>query len=214
MTVQHIVCFDEGFYLLDYNSFTYSESSDFVEYLRSIQTQRIWFNQSEGLWNSVERLNIAETLTRNGIGFSFNMMESDDLLNFNEASNDFRYSYNVEKANTKQPKSTGSQPGNKLFMKFKDIDFETWKYSKCRQEAFSVHSPFELPITSNFNKFHFSIDFQIWITPEIIQTDDDLRSFDPDERNCYFEGERKLNYFKVYTQRNCESECLSFAGEI
>jgi amiloride-sensitive sodium channel len=54
----------------------------------------------------------------------------------------------------------------------------------------------------------------VWIVPEIIQADEDLRSFDPDERKCYFEDERKLNYFKVYTQRNCESECLSFAGKV
>lgn len=30
-------------------------------------------------------------------------------------------------------------------------------------------------------------------------------------RRCYFESERKLRFLKVYTQRNCELECLSNA---
>lgn len=28
-------------------------------------------------------------------------------------------------------------------------------------------------------------------------------------RKCYFDSERKLRFLKVYTQRNCELECLS-----
>ncbi len=30
-------------------------------------------------------------------------------------------------------------------------------------------------------------------------------------RKCYFHSERKLRFLKVYTQRNCELECLSNA---
>lgn len=30
-------------------------------------------------------------------------------------------------------------------------------------------------------------------------------------RKCYFDSERKLRFLKVYTQRNCELECLSNA---
>lgn len=47
------------------------------------------------------------------------------------------------------------------------------------------------------------------VTPEITQSDDDLRNVAPEKRRCYFEGEKKLKYFQNYTQRNCELECLS-----
>ena len=49
--------------------------------------------------------------------------------------------------------------------------------------------------------------------PEIQKSDDFFKDFDLNDRNCYFEGERKLKYFKIYTQRNCQNECYSQNGE-
>jgi amiloride-sensitive sodium channel len=57
--------------------------------------------------------------------------------------------------------------------------------------------------------FLYGYDLEVLIIPEITQTDENLRSFTPEERGCYFEGERKLKYFKVYSRRNCELETLS-----
>lgn len=213
MNVQHIVCFDETKYFLSSNSFNFSSNSDFVEHLRTFQPQRIWFNKSERFWNSKNKAIFAEILTKNGIGFTFNLAKDHNLLNLNATHSDFRYSYNDEIKVPNRPWSTGAQPGSKLFTKFKWINFETWKYSSCRHERFGVHSPFELPTASIFLEFDFDTDFQVWITPQDIQTDNDLRSDDPDERNCFFDDERKLKYFQVYTQKNCEMECLSHVGE-
>lgn len=49
----------------------------------------------------------------------------------------------------------------------------------------------------------------IYIIPDIITSDEDVRSLTAHQRNCYLENERKLKYFKIYTQRNCQIECLS-----
>jgi acid-sensing ion channel, other len=57
--------------------------------------------------------------------------------------------------------------------------------------------------------FDYGFDFEILITPEIIRTDDTLRTLTPTERGCYFPDERKLEYFQVYTRKNCEFECFS-----
>jgi acid-sensing ion channel, other len=43
----------------------------------------------------------------------------------------------------------------------------------------------------------------------MITTSDNLRSYLPSTRQCYFEGERYLHYFTAYTQRNCELECFT-----
>ncbi|CAO1385947.1 unnamed protein product [Diamesa hyperborea] len=43
----------------------------------------------------------------------------------------------------------------------------------------------------------------------MVKTSHDLKHYKPKVRQCYFDGERKLNYFKVYTQSNCEYECLT-----
>jgi acid-sensing ion channel, other len=58
-------------------------------------------------------------------------------------------------------------------------------------------------------QFLYGYDLEVLITPEIIQTDEDLKSIDPKKRGCFFEGERKLKFFKVYSRRNCEYECIS-----
>jgi acid-sensing ion channel, other len=82
----------------------------------------------------------------------------------------------------------------------------------CTSPSFQVHSPFELPGSYDLTEiieFSYSYDLEVLITPEIIKTDADLRSYEPEKRGCYFEGEKKLKYFKVYTKRNCEFECLA-----
>ncbi|KAL7011031.1 hypothetical protein ACKWTF_014064 [Chironomus riparius] len=58
-------------------------------------------------------------------------------------------------------------------------------------------------------EFRKNIDYEILITPEIYKSEDDLMDVDLKVRKCYFEGEKKLKYFKFYTQRNCELECLT-----
>jgi acid-sensing ion channel, other len=80
--------------------------------------------------------------------------------------------------------------------------------------SFTIHSPHELP--GSYDLFHYILfdygfDFEILITPEITRTDDTLRSLVPAKRGCYFPGERKLEYFQVYSRRNCEFECYSKA---
>jgi amiloride-sensitive sodium channel len=88
------------------------------------------------------------------------------------------------------------------------VDFK----SICSTPQFNVHSPYEMPgdfEDETTSKFFYGQDLDIIITPEVIQTDPDLRSFDYRRRNCYFDGERQLTMFRVYSRRNCEQECYS-----
>jgi acid-sensing ion channel, other len=109
--------------------------------------------------------------------------------------------------------SSSPRPGQGLRVKLrqsKDFFFE----DKCTSPSFTVHSPFELPGSYDLNdyiQFGFGLDFEVLITPKIIETDADLANLDPVKRGCFFKGEKKLKYFKVYSRRNCEFECLSEA---
>lgn len=49
----------------------------------------------------------------------------------------------------------------------------------------------------------------ILITPKLITTSENLRKYAPNQRGCFFNFERQLHFFKIYTQLNCEQECLS-----
>lgn len=42
-----------------------------------------------------------------------------------------------------------------------------------------------------------------------ITTSDGLRGYEPSKRQCFFNSDRQLRFFKVYTQNNCEEECLA-----
>jgi hypothetical protein len=82
--------------------FIFNSNSDVADFLRNLTMQRLRFADSESFWNGKFKPQFAETLTRVGLGFSFNMIDADDLLNFNVTSRDFGYKYN-DKNDVKRP---------------------------------------------------------------------------------------------------------------
>ncbi|KAF2886301.1 hypothetical protein ILUMI_19872, partial [Ignelater luminosus] len=42
-----------------------------------------------------------------------------------------------------------------------------------------------------------------------MNTNDKLESYPPDQRKCYFAEEKPLRFFKMYSQQNCHTECLT-----
>lgn len=72
-----------------------------------------------------------------------------------------------------------------------------------------MHHPLEVPHETKRWDIEFALR-KITITPEIMLASKDLQSsHKPEERKCYFEGERQLDFFKIYTKANCEVECLA-----
>lgn len=49
----------------------------------------------------------------------------------------------------------------------------------------------------------------IGVKPHIITTSEFLRKYTPQLRQCYFNSERSLKFYRVYTKSNCEHECLA-----
>lgn len=47
------------------------------------------------------------------------------------------------------------------------------------------------------------------ISPNVITSSNDIRKYSPKMRQCFFNSERQLKFFKVYTKSNCEHECLT-----
>lgn len=73
-----------------------------------------------------------------------------------------------------------------------------------------LHNPADVPnFTKNFFRIQFGQEVLVSVKPKMITTSDELRDYDPNRRGCYFNGERQLRFFKMYTQNNCELECLS-----
>ncbi|XP_031623091.1 pickpocket protein 28-like [Contarinia nasturtii] len=49
----------------------------------------------------------------------------------------------------------------------------------------------------------------IRVKPKLITTTENLRNYAPNQRQCFFDSERRLRFLKLYTQNNCEAECLA-----
>lgn len=53
----------------------------------------------------------------------------------------------------------------------------------------------------------------VYIKPHIMTASQESRKYGPSFRNCYFNSEYQLKYFKIYTANNCHQECLRNAVE-
>jgi amiloride-sensitive sodium channel len=81
---------------------------------------------------------------------------------------------------------------------------------ECKFQAFCVHSPDDHPSfeeRESFIEVKPGSTVEVIVTPEITKTERDLLKLDPKTRECYFENEKRLKYFKTYTMKNCELEC-------
>lgn len=73
-----------------------------------------------------------------------------------------------------------------------------------------LHNPAELPrVLKQSFMVPLKKAFKINVKPNILKTSEDLASYTPERRKCYYNDERQLKFFKVYTQNNCEIECLA-----
>ncbi|XP_061397734.1 pickpocket protein 28-like [Musca vetustissima] len=73
-----------------------------------------------------------------------------------------------------------------------------------------LNSPESVPLTTG-NYILVSHDEEVWLSvlPQYVTSTEDTHQFGPDKRQCYFNDERYLRYFKFYSQSNCQTECLA-----
>lgn len=100
---------------------------------------------------------------------------------------------------------------NELFVKVLKPKFLE-DYESCVDPSFIVHPNSVLTSffdTNVFKKFQYGMDLDVVITPEVIETEETLRKLPPLERECYFENEKTLRFFKIYSVESCEEECFT-----
>ncbi|XP_055838659.1 pickpocket protein 28 [Episyrphus balteatus] len=79
-------------------------------------------------------------------------------------------------------------------------------------EGFKVtlHSPDDVPqVSRNFIRVPYDKEVVVLVKPNMIETMNAISDYEPSRRQCFFNNERYLKFFKIYTQSNCELECLS-----
>lgn len=61
----------------------------------------------------------------------------------------------------------------------------------------------------DYSALVFEIDVKVKFDPVKMDISDNILKYDLEHRKCYVENERKLRFFKQYTELNCKMECLS-----
>lgn len=84
-----------------------------------------------------------------------------------------------------------------------------WWCSKYEGFRYFVHGVNELLSSTNRFQLQFGELAELLIKPKMTITEEDLRDYSLERRNCFFDGEKHLRFFKQYTKYNCEQECLS-----
>ncbi|XP_073833308.1 pickpocket protein 28-like [Musca autumnalis] len=73
-----------------------------------------------------------------------------------------------------------------------------------------LHAPDAVPsIAKRFVRIDMAKEVAIAVKPKLMQTSRDIAVFSPEKRQCYFNDERPLKFFKIYNTDNCELECLT-----
>ncbi|XP_063988338.1 pickpocket protein 28-like isoform X2 [Diachasmimorpha longicaudata] len=71
-----------------------------------------------------------------------------------------------------------------------------------------LHSPIETPKIADFSlAISPGVETNVIITPRISSASWSILSLPRKKRKCYFTTERKLKYYRTYTERNCLLEC-------
>lgn len=103
---------------------------------------------------------------------------------------------------------TGARGGLHIILETLQSNIDKFCTSSTRGFSMLVHAPYEIPILK-YHDYDISYDgsTDVLITPKVILPSVDLDAYGPTERKCFYQSERHLKFFKIYTQNNCLLEC-------
>jgi acid-sensing ion channel, other len=154
-----------------------------------------------------------KVITEEGVCYTFNGLDvyreinTQNKATTNDWTLDDGYTKEVENYVDLFPRSGTSQMVSIFLNANKHM---TGDMCKGSIEGFKVylHLPNEAPqISKQFYLLPYHQSVQIKITPQMIKMTPELRAFSVEKRQCYFNDERYLRFFRYYTQNNCEVEC-------
>ncbi|KAL7013317.1 hypothetical protein ACKWTF_015328 [Chironomus riparius] len=194
-----------------------------IHEIRRNMSKRDFFSDQFALFNNKFSVDFIEGNLGASYVYTFNLMDFEDILKADEISDEMQYSRNIsmKRQSNFQALPSTSYP---IHMNIKDKIFEfTLKINKqaelddptltrCGSSNVYIHNIDTYPM-HGFHAIYFDVVpgliFNVDVAPEITTTDKSLSSLSPQTRDCYFDDEKYLKYFKIYTLRNCEVECIT-----
>lgn len=141
------------------------------------------------------------------------------LMYLNTSSEPPPSDWNIENGYDKQIKNepypyrvfgTGKRASFTVVMRTFNYDIDHLCGGAVQGFKLTFHPPNEPPqVLKRYFQISPGKTAQFSIMPRLIITSSSVQKYDPDERLCFFGHERRLRFYKHYTQRNCEVECLT-----
>uniref|UniRef100_A0A182QS19 Pickpocket n=1 Tax=Anopheles farauti TaxID=69004 RepID=A0A182QS19_9DIPT len=168
-----------------------------------------------------------ETITEEGICFTFNSQSAEEMLRLDRLHTDYEYIsekrqsplWSLEKGyaentdlDTYPVRVLGAGARAGLYVLLNLNSFDTDFICRGPVQGFKIllHTSSEYPqVSKQYYRVPLKQEVIISVKPQMITTSDGLRDYTPERRQCFFNHERQLKYFKVYTQQNCELECIT-----
>jgi amiloride-sensitive sodium channel len=161
---------------------------------------------------------IAKMLTPFGICYTINMKDVEEIFSKFVSVENVLYSKRISEKFSWTPEKGYESENDKLPVRAqKGTRMSTFPMlsipdskNDCHQRVFTLifHHPSDIPtIFHEFYPINFKTDYEFALTIKSTRADDYLRNFSPHHRKCYFENEKKLKFFKIYSKAHCELEC-------
>lgn len=104
----------------------------------------------------------------------------------------------------------GAKAGFNIVLKLTQPDLDYVCRGPVQGFKILLHTPDEIPrVSKHYFRVPLRSEVVVSVKPNMITTSEGLADYAPERRQCYFNNERHLQFFKVYTQSNCELECLA-----
>ncbi|CAO1410220.1 unnamed protein product [Diamesa hyperborea] len=207
---------------LIYYYLTETPTNAMIEIMRN-HSRAKWFQKQYASWNGYD-VTFSEILTSSGFCFTFNLAKAEEILNIESVADEFIYNSSAltlkgskrqETKETQKPylwnaKAIKKDEGLTIILKDKRKHIDMICFNSNYQ--IFIHHPMTYPVNvRNFLDHKEYIDLgrdkDIIIKPKLLVTDEKLRAYSPERRNCYFEGEKVLKFFKSYSYSNCLADC-------
>ncbi|KAK9883370.1 hypothetical protein WA026_001542 [Henosepilachna vigintioctopunctata] len=166
------------------------------------------------------------TLTEDGICYTFNMLDREELLSnavylhgdymkHGRSSDGWTLEHGYPPNSPKDtfPRraiSSGAGAGLFLLLRLYQQDLDYVCRGPVQGFKILLHHPASIPqVGTQYFRAPLNQEMVVSIKPDMMTTSDGLKAYDPHRRQCYFPEERHLLYYKSYTQESCNVECLS-----
>jgi acid-sensing ion channel, other len=169
-----------------------------------------------------------EIITEEGICYTFNALKMSEIYRDESITEDFKFlnhnqssgeDWSMEKGYSptapltvypRRALGSGARVGLNTLLRLYEYDLDYICRGPVQGFKILLHTPGEMPqVSKQYFRMPLNQEVLVAIKPQMMTTSEGLRHYPPNRRQCYFNNERQLRFFKVYTQRNCELECLA-----